>query len=190
MKRSQGLVQLFAILILTLGLPAAVNAQDSGQAQVTMEVTGGFLTYGISGATMTPITFDYSRAEQSITRGSVTLTVDDARGTLEGWAIVLEATDFTYTGVAPGNNDIPASRATVLPKSPTLLAGHGLNGIVAGGSGPLDTRRTVISAASGSGSGAFSQELEILLDIPAHSPSGTYTTLLTVSTSAAPADPA
>lgn len=185
MKRTVWLVAVAAAVLFPFAAPS-ITAANGGDAQVTLSVTGGNLAYELSGGTMTPVSFDYGRTGATATKGTVTLTVDDARGTFEGWSLVVEATSFEYSGLASGNNDISASRATIVPGSPKLLAGSGLKGISAGGSGSLDSKRIVLSAESGSGSGAFSQDIEIHLDIPANSPAGTYTTLLTVSTSEAP----
>ena len=184
MKLTSTVAAVFAMLTLALGLPLGAAAQSA--PQVTLDITGGQLTYALSSGMMTPISFDYSEPENAITTGTVTLTVDDRRGTFEGWSIDIESTAFDYAGEAPGNNDIPAANATVIPQSPSLVAGQGLDGVQMGTAGTLGTKRTVISAVPGFGSGAFSQELEVQLHIPALSPTGTYTALLTVSTSAAP----
>jgi hypothetical protein len=52
--------------------------------------------------------------------------------------------------------------------------------------GALNTERTTIGVDAGYGSGIYSQDLDVSLDIPAMSQAGTYTATLVVATSVAP----
>lgn len=186
-KHPAWLVAALAALLLTLiGSPVALA--EGGMSQVTLSIAGGDLTYRLSSGAE-PISFDVSQTEGVVTSGAVTLLVDDARGTHEGWAITIESTAFTYSGAAAGQNGIAAGRATVIPGPPALLAGPSLEGVHAGGSGTLESRRTVLRADAGAGSGRFQQELGIRLDVPAQSPAGTYSAMLTVSATSAPTGP-
>lgn len=186
MKRTSRVAPFVTAVILALCLNTGTLAQNAASPQVTQKIIGGHLTYSISNGTMAPIAFDYTGSQNAVADGSVMLTVDDARGTREGWSIDLEASAFAYDGQAPGNNDISAGNASVIPNSPSLLAGEGMDGVQAGAGGTLDRKRTVITASEGSGSGKFTQELTIRLDIPPASPTGSYIALLTVSSTAAP----
>ena len=186
MKRRSHVALVIAALVSVVSLPAGVLAQSANAPVVTMTITGGLFTYALSGGTIERISFDHTRSENVTTVGSVGLTVDDARGTHEGWSVDIASTAFVYAGDASGNNDILAGNATVIPTPPKLVAGFGLDGVRAGATGTLDGNRTVLSADPGTGSGKFFQELVIYLDIPALSPAGTYTALLTISTTAAP----
>jgi hypothetical protein len=189
MKRPAWFVAGLAAFLSILVAPPLALAEGNASSQVTFSVAGGDLVYQLSGGTMEQISFDFTRAEDTVTAGAVTLVVDDARGTHEGWAISIESTAFVYTGAAAGQHDIAAGRATVIPGAPALVAGPSVDGVRAGGGGTLEGRRTVLQADPGAGTGRFRQELGIRLDIPARSPAGTYTALLTVSASAAPTGP-
>lgn len=173
-------------LLFAASLAVPVAAQQSGTATVTQDVVEGELTYGLSSGTMEAITFDIHRSDPSITNGSVLLNVEDSRGTFDGWTIEIESTAFIYSGPAPGEHDIAASQAAVIPQIPVVLEGLGLDGIGVPPQAQLDTRRPVLTAVAGAGSGRYQQEIQIQLVIPPQQPAGSYTAQLTVSSSAAP----
>lgn len=176
-----------AASILALGIGSAALAETS-QADVSQKITGGSFSYTITGGTMTPITFDYTKTTDTVTTGSVALGVTDGRGTREGWSVSIQSTEFVYSGTASGGtaNNIPAANLSVAPAAPVLVAGESVNNVTAGPGGTLDASRLVINAAAGFGSGEYTQNLPLSLTVPALSPSGDYTATITVSTTAAP----
>ena len=174
-----------AASIFALSIGSGALADEAGP-KVTQEITGGKFTYSLTGGTMEEITFDYTQTRDYVTNGALTLTVNDARGTKQGWTVAITAGAFVYDGDAPGNNDIPATSFSVTPGDPTEDAGEGLTNVTPGRGGTLDDAQTVLSAEVGSGSGAYSQNLPVTLTVPATSPTGTYTATLTVETNTAP----
>lgn len=185
MKLKSTVATFAAASIFALSIGSGALAQ-SDTSTVSQEITGGEFTYSLSDGTMEAITFDYSQTTDSVTSGAVTLQVDDARGTREGWTVSIASGEFVYAGEASGDNNISGANLAVSPESPSLVAGESIEGVTAGTSGSLGSSRTVINAASGSGSGQFTQNLPLALTVPALSPTGTYTATLTVSTTAAP----
>lgn len=177
--------------IATIATAAVIAVSAAGGAmadspQVTQKITGGEFTYSLSDGQMSPITFDYARTADVSTSGSLTLTVNDGRGTKQGWTVSIASGDFIYAGDAPGSNDIAASRFSVNPSDPTSVEGEGLAGVTRAQGGALNAAVPVITAASGKGSGKYTQQLPVTLNVPATAPAGTYTATITVSTTLAP----
>ena len=172
--------------IIALGIGTGAVAQTD--PTVSQEITGGSFTYSLGSGNMEAITFDYTKTTASTTTGEVLLEVDDPRGTRQGWSVSISSGVFEYSGDAVGGtaHNIPAANLSVTPAAPSLVAGESVDGVTAGPGGSLDASRLVINAAAGSGSGEFSQNLPLMLTVPALSPTGTYTATLTVSTTAAP----
>lgn len=157
---------------------------------VPLTVDGGSLTASVSSVTMTPVGF--SSADQTNT-GTMTLTLVDQRGTLEGWSVTLSASDFAYTGVASGAIDIPAGAFSIQSAgNPIYVRGQAINGangpaVPSGGAvGPLDEPVVVLVANDGYGGGEYTQSYTVVLVIPGGSRAGTYTAVVDTITSAAP----
>jgi hypothetical protein len=172
---------LVAISLVTPGLAADT---------VTQVITGnGALSASVANASMGSIA--YSNAAGSTT-GTLTLTVDDPRGTSAGWNVTIQSGDFIYGGAANASaQDLPASGfAITTVNTPTVIAGQavGVGGPLAVGAAAasLDVARTPIRANAGYGSGSYSQTLPVSLAIPALSQAGTYTATLTVSITSGP----
>ena len=184
MKQSVLGVGLAVAMATALALPSL--AQD---ADVTQEITGGTggLTASIADATLPPVA--YSNAAQQ-NPGLLTLSVSDARGTGAGWNVTVSSSDFIYGGTSPIGEDIPNENFEILnpPGDPSVVAGQSIiaAGPLAGAGGSLDTAREVIFAGIGSGSGAYTQNLPVNLDIPAQSQTGTYVATLTVAIASGP----
>ncbi len=186
MNRPAWLVLCLITMVSALITPSVASADDGGASEVAFSVSGGELTYALSNGGLAPIAFTYDGTGNTTATGIVTLTIEDARGTFQGWSIAIESTPFTYAGTAQGSNDIPAANATINPQAPTRIAGPDRGGVHAAPGGSLATRRNVIVADPGAGSGAYSLEMLVSLSVPAGSPAGTYTALLTVAASDAP----
>ena len=123
--------------------------------------------------------------------GQIVVSVRDARATWAGWSVTISASDFAYGGTSPRGIAIPASGfAITAAGAPTLVSGQpiGAGGPVASPSaaGPLNATRTLATASSGYGSGAYQLTLPVSLAIPAQSQAGAYVSIVTVATSAAP----
>lgn len=184
-----GVVRIISLgwALLFAALPAmTATARESETATITQDVAAGELTYALSGGTMETMTFDLQHAHPRVTNGSIVLTVTDTRGSFTGWTIAVESTPFVYSGRASGAHDIPAMQAVVIPQTPMVLDGQGLDGIDVPAPARLDTRVPVLTAATGAGSGSYQQEILIQLTVPPQQPAGTYTASFTVSSSAAP----
>jgi hypothetical protein len=171
---------IFALLALAV---APARAQDT----VVQEITGEDITASIASAVLPPV--PYSNAEQ-VNTGTLTLTVNDARGTAAGWSVQILSSDFVYQGGSAAGDDIPASNFSVTDaNAPTLIAGQPINatgGPYAVDEGALNTAVTTIGANPGFGSGTYQQLLGVSLIIPAQSQTGLYQADLTVAVSAAP----
>ena len=185
MNLKSKIVTIATASILALSVASGATAQQS--AQVTQKITGGQFTYSLTNGTMQEIKFDYANDQVRKTTGEMTLSVDDARGTKQGWTVSLASTAFDYDGVAPNPDsyNIPAGNLTVRPADPTTQAGEAGNVNKMGG-GPMNGEVQVIQAQPGYGSGKYVQKLPVELSVPPKSPVGTYTATITVSTTAAP----
>ncbi len=172
-----------AMLALSFG-SGALAASDS--PTVSQQINGGEFTASLGNGSLSAIDFDYTKSAATESTGSVTLTVDDARGTREGWSVSIQSGAFVYDGVATGDHDIVAENLSVTPGAPEMLAGESVVNVSAGTTGSLDSSRTVLSAPVGSGSGKYQQNLALTLAVPAYSPTGSYTATITVGTNAAP----
>ncbi|CAN5674397.1 hypothetical protein BH09CHL1_BH09CHL1_06560 [soil metagenome] len=173
-----------AAVVGSIMLAPMVNAQEN--SDVTQEITGGVLTATIADAQMDDVA--YSQIE-GLTEGNLTLSIDDLRGTSEGWAVTVESGDFVYGGLSTIGLDLPATGFSITaPGIPADISGQptGLGGPLFVDGGSLDTARTTITAGDGFGSGSYTQELPVELVIPAFSQTGLYTATLIVTTVAAP----
>ena len=182
-RHSAAGIGLAAALATALVLPSV--AQNS---EVTQEITGGTggLTASIADATQPPVA--YSNAAQQ-NPGLLTLSVSDSRGTSAGWNVTVLSSDFDYNGTSPIGSDIPSENFEILtPGDPSVVAGQPVvaAGPLAGVGGTLDAARRVIFAGIGSGSGTYTQNLPVSLDIPALSQTGTYVATLTVAITSGP----
>ena len=153
-------------------------------ASVEQEITSGTLTAYIDDAALNDVAYSNNAG---LTAGTLLLTVDDARGTSEGWNVSVSSTDFVYGGSSPTGFDIPNTGFSITTaNAPTTSAGDNVNVPYAVGGGTLNAAKTTIRADVGNGSGIYEQELDVQLVIPAMSQAGLYETTLTVATSAAP----
>lgn len=182
----RAVVSIVGAAIVSSTLIAPVLGADS----VTQVITGGgALSTSVADASMGGIAYSNSAGSTS---GSLTLSVNDPRGTSAGWNVTLQSGDFIYGGAPNANaQNIPAGGfAITAVNTPTMTAGQavGVGGplAVASGAASLDAARTTIRANAGFGSGAYSQTLPVSLAIPAMSQAGTYTATLTVSVTSGP----
>jgi hypothetical protein len=165
----------------TMALPAM--AQDT----VVQEITGEDITASVASAVLDPL--PYSNLQQ-VNTGSLTLSVDDARGTSAGWSVQILSSDFVYQGTSVSGADIPAANFSITSSSaPALVSGQPIDatgGPYAVDDGALNVAVTTIGANPGFGSGSYTQDLDVSLIVPAQSQTGLYQATLTVAISAAP----
>jgi len=163
--------------------------RGSADNTVTLLITSaGPLSAAVLDGSLVPV--DSSPSDQRDT-GTLRLVVRDQRGTSEGWAVSIVASDFDYLGTSPLGRDIPSSGFRIVTVEPPLV----VFGQPRGENGPyttaisnvsLDTPRTVMWAAPGGGSGDYEQRIGVELDIPAGSQPGIYLTTLTLAYTSAP----
>ncbi len=181
-------------LALTLGVAALVGPTAVSAADVTLQVTGGDLTASIANATMSGVNYSHTAGSST---GTLVVSVNDERGTAEGWNVYLTASDFVENSDSPIAQNIPNSGFSITDaQDPAWVAGQAIvtgedaNGPYAnaGAEGVLNVTRTVLTADAATGSGQYTQDLDVSLVVPAMTQAGTYTSTVTVSTVAAPED--
>lgn len=180
-----------AVLVLSLSVLLALAMPSSAWAALSASV-----------ADLTMPAEPYSHDVQTAT-GSLTLTARDtgAAGlglTNEGWNVTLQSSDFAYSGPNDGTPIPAANLAVTMAHPPTTVSGQAISAI--GGprttnvTGSLDTPRKTLQADGPSGLitlthygiGTYEQLIDVSLRVPGQTRAGTYTTMLTVTISAAP----
>lgn len=184
----RGMFSLLGACAIGAALILPVSAQSSNSS-VTQEIRGGGLYASIAAASMTPV--NYSNLANEST-GVLNLSVSDATGSSAGWNVAVSSSDFVYQGSSPSGVNIPNTDFSITTaENPVLVAGQPIDatggpyaGAVAGTS--LDNARKTIAANAGFGSGDYSQALDVHLDIPARSQTGSYIATLTVLITSGP----
>lgn len=179
---------LAAGMITSLMVPSAM-AQET--AEVTQSVTGGSLSATASDLGLTAV--NYAHTDQT-SSGNVALTVDDSRGTGEGWNVSVMSSGFAYTddsSAADPTHDLDASNfALTSATTPVAVEGQGVDGTdgpkVVTGTGTLDQARTVVDANVDFGQGKYTQSLGVALTVPGQARAGTYTGTLTITATSGP----
>ena len=179
------LAGLVSALLLSLALATPALADNT----VSVAVVAQSRTAAVADSEMAP--FVYSHQDQTKS-GLMLMTVDDMAGSNAGWNVMVQASDFAYTGPANGSA-IPAQNFTLVSLSaPTRLAGQPMAADggprVPGASalGSLDTPRKVLQADPTFGRGRYAQTVGVSLTAPALSAIGTYTSTLTITVNAGP----
>lgn len=171
--------------MLAVGAMAPVLAADT----VSGDITSGSLTASIADLDLGSVS--YSHTSQNM-NGTMALTVDDQTGTGDGWNVTVQASNFIYSGTNNGSDIAASNFALGTIANPVHVAGQaidGTNGPLADNgndSATLDSARRVIYANAEYGSGEYTQNLPVVLTIPATSRAGTYTSTLTVTAAAGP----
>ena len=175
-----------AAALLNLGVAAGTVAQDN---QITQVIEGGGLTASLTTSDF-PV-LNYSEDDR-FNQASMTLRVDDERGTYEGWNVTLQASSFVYTGTVTGDHDIPAANLRILQpgygnQSLTNLNGGNTNSMdVLGMNHYLNNQTMVLRAQQNAGAGAYELRIPVELKVPGASPVGSYTSTITVNSSSGP----
>ena len=148
---------------------------------VSVTVNPGVLTISQATNAVTLSTITLDGTEQTSTGNINKVTVKDARGTLDGWAVTATMTDFTKSGNVVSNNTIPAAKLSLTPTCTPV--GGALGAEVA--TGPASTALSnstgirICDAASGGGGGTYDMTGALSLKVPASVRAGDYTATLT-----------
>lgn len=171
-------------VILVLGLGMAVRAQTLDQ-RVVPNPSADALTAALDGDSRMDV-FTFSETA-GISTGTLTIIVQDGRGTNTGWNVTLASGDFVpVSGDAPV---IPARGFQVVSDGGITAGIGGIDGISVVNTGvPLDTGTRILQAGTGAGTGEYAQRLNVQLDIPAWQPIGEYRSEVTVTIAAGPGD--
>lgn len=171
-------VALLSAVAVVVMLGAAVALADT----VSVVVNGATLSMTTGGnQSLTPVTLN---GLDQTTGGSLgTYQVADARGTGNGWNVVIAATDFAKQG-DPAKT-IPASGFQVTPApAVTTVAGNAAPSSFAGVLGGGGNK--ILSAAIGAGMGTYQFTPAVTLDVPAETYAGTYDSTVTATVTTAP----
>lgn len=182
MSRRNKIATFAAASIFALSLGGSAMAATT--ADVTQRITEGQLTATVASGELGSVVYSHAAVPNA---GSLTLSVNDLRGTYAGWSVTIQSSEFKYNGTVAGSHNIPADNFMLgQTAAPVKVAGQDPTGISGATNGALSAVRTPITAASNAGSGSYTQTLPVTLTVPADSPVGTYVATLTVSTAAAP----
>jgi hypothetical protein len=156
-------------------------AGATGTAQVARSATAS-LAMSVQSSSMT-----WSQSV-SFTDTTVTgnLTYRIVASSCSGWAVTVAVSPYAYTG-PNGGTAIPASNLQLTNSGiPVVVTGSGTGVTRKETTGSMNTSRKVLSAASGSGTGTYDQQLDFSLIIPGSSRAGTYQSTITLTSAAAP----
>lgn len=183
-------------LALGIGASALLVSAIAGTASaaniVVLAITGSGLTASVADLTLTSVA--YQNAAHDVT-GTMVLTADDNTGLAAGWNVTILSSAFVWVGTANGGANIPAANfALTSAAAPTLVVGQVVSATAATGPqvpplsplGTLDTARKTLSATAAYGAGTYTQDLGVMLTIPAQSRVGVYTGTLTTTITSAP----
>ena len=166
---------LAALSLMAGGLNALpASAAESGTATINQQIncTGGNRAISV-GSVTNPSAVNFGDGVQ-ITNASFSLQAGVTGCSMAGWKVNLQAT---------GSGAIAASNvATVSVPNPTRVSGQpALPTTDSNANGPLDSARTVMTAAPNTGNGTYAQTIPLNLTIPAYTLPGTYTVTVTAS---------
>jgi WxL domain surface cell wall-binding len=168
-----------AIMLLALATPVL------GVNIVTQQITAGTRSASIADVTLGALV--YSHSDQTNT-GTLVLTADDSTGSLLGWNVTVQASAFSS-----GGNTIPAANFSITSAgAATRVVGQAVDAVggpkapATGATGSLDVARKTLQALPLFGAGTYTQNLGVSLLVPGGTPTGTYTSTLTVTISAGP----
>jgi len=145
----------------------AGSCPSPGPAQCA-DIAGTPVTAVLVDGTLNPIEFSFD--PRTVT-GNMTIAVDNPQH-CEGWVIDVSATDLEYTGPAPGQAalNLPAFQLRVVLPDASEPS--------------LNTTQRLVS--EGGTEASYSIPFNVKLDIPGGAAAGTYTSIITIGTVAAP----
>jgi hypothetical protein len=173
------------VIVAALVFPASSMAAS---ATSTGTVEGGSLSLTTSAAPTFSAILDGTDQTPSYT---LPLTIEDLRGTGEGWNATITSTQFTTGGVTPHTLATSASSITGVSNScvesvsctdPTNAVGYPLT-VPAGAEAEAVK---FFNAAEETGMGVFSTTPTVQVSIPADTYAGTYTSTVTLASVSGP----
>ena len=163
-------------------LPFTVTPGQVGYQDVTVGLTAGGLTMSQSATGIDFGTVMMDGSAKTLNGALNQVTVVDARGSNDGWALVGTLTDLT---AANGVNKIPAGNVSWTPAC--AKSADSLSDVTTGSAGPLGATAASLcsqaanpSAATG---GRFTADAQLALTTPSFAAAGTYSGTLTLTLS-------
>lgn len=182
MGSRRSVFSLVVVLTLVLGLNASASTQSLEQRILPNSAADALTASLHEGSGMEVFVFS---DENGTAAGLLTLSITDGRGTRAGWNVTLQSDDFLPSEGEAGA--IPASGFRIVSDAGISSSIGETDGIEVINSGvPLHDGTRIVRAAEGYGTGRFTQQLEVELDIPAWQPVGTYQADMTVTIASGP----
>jgi WxL domain surface cell wall-binding len=175
--------QLFATFILGAALWAFPTAALGASATATGTLTGSTLSLSTSATPTFSANLDSGDSTPTYT---VSLTIQDTRGTGAGWNTTITSTQFTTGGATPSTLATNASTLTGVISAcasgtctnPTNAISYPV-AVPAGATAPTAVK--FFNAAANTGMGKFTNTPTIGVFVPQSSFAGTYTSTLTIA---------
>lgn len=172
-------VKVAAVAALTAG--ALFFAPSAFATDLTAAVTPG--AFSATTAVTSALPAVASTHPGGAITGALTLTVDNSTGTLDGWTVSQQVSDFAYEGVH-GGSTIDALNFSVAPGTVT---GPKATNMLPTAGGALDSAKPVLSADPLKDTiGVHTLALTATLAVPGDSRVGTYKGTLTTTFATAP----
>jgi hypothetical protein len=153
-----------------------VAADNGSQANVTFGVTAGDRTATLTGDVAFPVV-NASHSDVDATPQPASIEVNDLSASDAGWDVTILASDLT----GPNGATIAAGNLSVASYGALASISGATTNIQTSLPGPIGSATTLLSAATGSGVGDYTQAFDVGLVLPADSLAGNYAGTLTVT---------
>ena len=176
-------------IVVAFGFASPSMAQTTDSVAVTLG--GGVITFSIDVTTnLSPLSYNHETGYTDGSGGGFTVAVKDDRNTSAGYVISLAASNFTRTS-GVGTIVLGSTGTLSVPTAGTVTrdSGDPFNLPTANTAASLSsTAVPILSAGSGFGNGHYTASgyALALAGVSASVPNGTYTSTLTVSSTAGP----
>jgi hypothetical protein len=132
----------------------------------------------------------FSHTVTTIT-GTMLLTVDDRSGSGAGWAVSVQASDFSWSpsinSAAESADDIANTALKIGVGVISTVHGDPRSALIPAGSiQTMDASHIMLTAHTNDGEGAYTTPLTLALTVPANARAGNYTSTLTTTMSVSP----
>ncbi|MFT4038507.1 MAG: hypothetical protein QM692_10030 [Thermomicrobiales bacterium] len=180
----------FGILTAVLGAGCLLGSTLAPAAAGTVTQVIGCgespgLAASIADATLAPLAYSTHSQESS---GNLLLTATETGCAGLGWNVTIQASPWISSTGAPALSD--AGFAVTQIANPGLVTGQPIDAaqgpLPVNAPGTLDHSRKVLQANAGFGIGSYTQVLGVQLSVPAGTPPGAYTTVVTTTIVAGP----
>jgi hypothetical protein len=187
MKLQNRVLAAFSAVVLLLSTAIAGSAQTAGQSTVaiTADDATNVLIVTITTANFESRPFSF---QSQTTPGTLTLQVNDTRGTARGWAVSLAGTEFrspTESFAVTNLSVTPGAPSSIVTGACPVVTSNANQPVVPISQMQTNTQR-IWTALAGAGSGCFTLPATTSLVIPGGTLVGTYVSTITVSISSAP----